>query len=276
MSDQRRFYWMKFQRDFFKSLRIRKLRRLAGGDTYTIIYLKMQLLSISNEGHLEYKGVFDSFAEEVAEEIEEEIDNVEITINYLLSCGLMEQDGNDYLLPYAAENIGSEATSTLRSRECRRRQKALQCNTDATLLQHDATETQRDCSVEREKEIEIDIDKDNKWSYGQIANMYNSSCPSFPRLTSLSEARRKAIKARMNSYSLEDFQKLFDKAESSDFLKGKNDRNWSANFDWLIKDSNMAKVLDGNYDNRQVKSTNKFNQHEQATYDFDAIEKLIQ
>lgn len=36
-------------------------------------------------------------------------------------------------------------------------------------------------------------------------------------------------------------------AEASNFLKGQNNRNWSATFDWLIKDANMAKVLDGNY-----------------------------
>lgn len=47
---------------------------------------------------------------------------------------------------------------------------------------------------------------------------------------------------------LDDFRKLFEKAEASDFLKGANKRNWSATFDWMICDSNMAKVLDGNYD----------------------------
>ena len=36
------------------------------------------------------------------------------------------------------------------------------------------------------------------------------------------------------------------------FLKGKNNRDWQANFDWLIKDSNMAKTLDGNYDNKSA------------------------
>jgi hypothetical protein len=63
---------------------------------------------------------------------------------------------------------------------------------------------------------------------------------------------RKAIKARLNTYSIEDFKELFTKAEKSDFLKGSNSRNWSATFDWLIKDSNMAKVLDGNYDNKEA------------------------
>ena len=94
---------------------------------------------------------------------------------------------------------------------------------------------------------------EEKVSYQRIADMYNETCVSFPRLKSLSESRRKAIRARMNTYSVEDFKTLFEKAEASDFLKGKNNRNWTATFDWLIKDSNMAKVLDGNYDSRNAK-----------------------
>ena len=49
---------------------------------------------------------------------------------------------------------------------------------------------------------------------------------------------------------------LFKKAEASDFLKGKNGRDWQATFDWLIKDNNMAKVLEGNYDNKCNKTSN--------------------
>lgn len=90
--------------------------------------------------------------------------------------------------------------------------------------------------------------------YQQIADMYNDTCVSFPRLTKLSDARKKAIKARLKTYSVEDFQRLFEMAEGSNFLKGGNDRNWSANFDWLLKDSNMAKVLDGNYQDRESTS----------------------
>lgn len=86
--------------------------------------------------------------------------------------------------------------------------------------------------------------------YQLIADMYNNTCVSFPKLTKLSEKRKKAIKARLNTYTTEDFKKLFEMAESSSFLKGQNNRNWSATFDWLIQDANMAKVLDGNYVNK--------------------------
>lgn len=86
--------------------------------------------------------------------------------------------------------------------------------------------------------------------YATIRELYNSVCRSYPRLVKMSEARKKAIDARMNTgYTLDDFRAVFEKAEASDFLKGKNRRDWSADFDWLIKDANMAKVLDGNYDN---------------------------
>ena len=46
---------------------------------------------------------------------------------------------------------------------------------------------------------------------------------------------------------------MFNNAESSNFLKGSNKRNWKANFDWLINDNNMAKVLEGRYRNGKVK-----------------------
>jgi len=102
-------------------------------------------------------------------------------------------------------------------------------------------------------------------SYEKVASLYSTICTSYPKLAKLSDARKKAIHARFTSgYELDDFKRLFEMAEESSFLKGKNDRHWHATFDWLIKDTNMAKVLEGNYaDNKnklkadsQVSSSN--------------------
>lgn len=83
----------------------------------------------------------------------------------------------------------------------------------------------------------------------KVKELYNRICRSYPRCTAVSEARRRAVRAGFAAgYGLEDFERLFEKAEASAFLKGENTRNWSADFDWLVKDGNMAKVLDGNYD----------------------------
>mgnify|MGYP006867457349 CR=1 FL=1 len=107
---------------------------------------------------------------------------------------------------------------------------------------------------QKQKSISNDIPEktDSSEQYTTIQDLYNSVCGSYPRLVKLSEARKKAIRARLNTgYTVNDFRRLFETAERSDFLKGKNNRNWRATFDWLISDANMAKVLDGNYENRR-------------------------
>lgn len=88
-----------------------------------------------------------------------------------------------------------------------------------------------------------------KINYQEIADMYNTICISLPRMTTLSDKRKEAIAARLKHYTVDQFREMFTKAENSAFLKGSNNRNWMANFDWLVKDANFAKVLDGNYDN---------------------------
>lgn len=248
----KKYYWIRLKTDFFKSLAMKKLRRIAGGDTYTIIYLKLQLLSADTEGVLYFEGVENTFAEEIASLLDEDEDNVRVTLQFLQSVGLLEQKEEDeYLLTEVPFLIGGESESAERVRKHRQRQalleaqekeKALQCNDHVTV-----------CNTEREKRREEKIEsreEKSKVNYQQIADMYNDTCVSFPHLTTLSEARKKAIKARLNKYTLEDFKRLFELAEASDFLKGNNGRNWSATFDWLIKDTNMAKVLDGNYNNK--------------------------
>lgn len=162
MSENKRYYWLKLMDDFFASKRIKKLRKLAGGDTYTIIYLKMQLLSLNRGGYLEYTGLEDEFYKEVALDIDEDESNVQITIQYLLSCGLLQTSNNiEYLLPFVQDNLGSETASTQRSRKSRKNaQKALQCNNSTTYCNN----LQQNCNVDIEKEIDIDtdIEKENK------------------------------------------------------------------------------------------------------------------
>ena len=118
--------------------------------------------------------------------------------------------------------------------------------------QSDTTEYGRVPNKEKEKNKnkEKEKDKDNI-NYQQIADMYNEICVSFPHLTKLSDSRKKAIRVRLKQYSVDDFRRMFELAESSAFLKGKNARNWSATFDWMIKDANMAKILDGNYNDKK-------------------------
>lgn len=125
------FYWLKFKNDFFSSLRIKKLRK-EHGDTCLVIYLRLQLFALETDGVLEYKGVFSSFADEMAEELGEDTDKVKETIDYLLSCGLMEQKDNTFLLPFVKENTGSEGEAANRMRSLRSAKKESQCSNNVT------------------------------------------------------------------------------------------------------------------------------------------------
>ena len=68
------------------------MRRLAGGDTYTIIYLKLLLLSIEFNGLLIYEGIEETFEKEMALKLEEDEENVVVTINYLKSKGFWKKE----------------------------------------------------------------------------------------------------------------------------------------------------------------------------------------
>lgn len=273
-----KYYWLKLYADFFTSKRIKKLRSIAGGDTYTIIYLKMQLKSLNTDGFLYYDGVMEDFADELALDLDEKPDDVKITIQFLQSVGLLEtNDEHAYKLTYIDSVVGSDTASALRGKkyrasmtdeqkekererkrigmaEKRKSEREQTVPNSSERVPNVEKEIEKDIEIEkREREDkEIEGDKRERIDYQLIADMYNDTCVSFPALTSLSDTRRKAIRARLNNYSMADFQRLFEKAEASSFLKGGNDRNWSATFDWMIKDANMAKILDGNYDNKDT------------------------
>lgn len=252
---KKRYYWLKLPKNFFLQKEIKKLRNIAGGDTYTVIYLKMALLSISEEGRLYFDGIEEDFASELALELDEEVENVKITIAYLLSVGLLETiDEDEIFLTSVPSMIGSEAASTQRSRKSRNSKKALQCNTSATPVQHQCN-TEIEIEKEKDKEIDIEIQTDKAAAdatYQQVVEMYHSICLSYPKLRTMPDKRKKAIKARLKKYSLENFKELFEKAEASTWLSSKN-----FGFDWLINENNMAKVLEGNYDDRKAAAVQK-------------------
>lgn len=171
----KRYYWLKLKDDFFNDKRIKKLRKVAGGDTYTIIYLKLMLATLDSDGIYEYEGIEEYLADEIALTLDEDADNVQITLNYLMQSGLMvELDENNYELPMVKESIGAETSSAKRVRAFRERQKALQCNTDVTEEKHIGNvekEIEKDKEKREDKEIEKKKKKDSKESYGALGNV---------------------------------------------------------------------------------------------------------
>lgn len=173
MADPKRYYWFRLHKDFFQKKEIKRLRRVAGGDTYTIIYLKMLLRSIVDGGKLYFDGYEETFVSELALDIDEDEQNVQITVNYLLKNGLLlECEADEYYLPEANNNTGSETAAASRMRKLRNKSKELDCNNvtelrnNVTAMLHECSQPLQTCYGEIEKEIEnrdidrvIDIDR---------------------------------------------------------------------------------------------------------------------
>lgn len=271
--------WIKITVDMFDNRKIKHLRRLPDGDSIVLIWVMLLTMAgrCNSGGMIFLTENIPYTPKMLANELNFEEATVQLALQALEQLGMVSTASNGFLLVDGwEEHQNAEALDKIRDQTRKRvakhreNKKLLECNasgsapgnvtSNVTVTQCNATEEER----EEDKEIDIDIrekGKENSPDSGesatsaesqqiscqQIMDLYNSICKSFPSVRSLSEARRKAIKARLKTYTLDDFRKVFENAEASSFLKGSNDRSWSANFDWLIADKNMAKVLDGNY-----------------------------
>lgn len=284
--EEKKYYWIKLKTDFFNQDTIDFLMSQKNGSEYVVLY-QMLCLKTANTGGRLATEIGEMIVPYDIEKIVRETkyfaaDTVIVALELFKKLGLIYED-NGGMLKIAQINsmVGTESASKEAIRKRRYRAKKLEQSAAALPYKKDSTvDNERDnsgdmvqdnewdkngtnCPTEyRDKRLEIrdkrienrEEEKEEKKSidYLAIANAYKETCVSLPAIRSLSEARKKAIRARLNSgYTQEDFITLFRKAQDSDFLRGKNDRNWSADFDWLIKDANMAKVLEGKYDNKK-------------------------
>lgn len=258
--------WIKITTDIFDDEKILLIESLP--DAYSIIVVWFKLLCLA--GKQNNSGVFMlgkiAFTDKMLATIfRMKESTVQLALQTFEQFGMIEIIDGVITIPNWDKHQSLDAYERKKERdrlyqkERRNRQRILVQKSSEESSDSQQTQSSYVAVSEEDKEREEDKDKEKeedkereKISCQQIADMFNALCPSFSSVKTLSDARKKAIKARMNTYSVDDFEEVFKKAESSDFLKGKNDRNWTANFDWLIKDSNMAKVLDGNYDNKPI------------------------
>lgn len=103
-------------------------------------------------------------------------------------------------------------------------------------------------ALPNEEATEKLIGNGNGIDFDLIIGNYHLLCPKMNKVQKISEDRKKHINARISEFGIEKMTEVFRRAGESDFLNGKNDRVWKADFDWLIKSSNFLKVLEGKYD----------------------------
>lgn len=98
--------------------------------------------------------------------------------------------------------------------------------------------------------------KQDRTPYQEIIDLYRSCCPSLPDVVKLTPARRQAIRARCKNElpTLEDWEQFFKVVQMSDFLTGRvepsggRSKPFVADIDFLTKQGNCVKVMEGKYD----------------------------
>lgn len=108
------------------------------------------------------------------------------------------------------------------------------------------------------KESEEKEPEDSTAQAKELIDEYNSICgEKLPKAIQITAKRKRAIKARLKTYSREEIIKVFSLANESNFLCGDNDRGWKADIDWLLNENNMIKVLEGRYTNNSNSTAKK-------------------
>lgn len=103
-----------------------------------------------------------------------------------------------------------------------------------------------------------EIDKENNIKvFNNIREYYNSK-KCFSNIIKLTKSRKKKLLLRLKEQNEESIKKAIDIASESEFLKGKNSKNWKMDFDWFIaNDTNIVKILEGKYSNNKKENQEK-------------------
>ncbi len=120
--------------------------------------------------------------------------------------------------------------------------------------------TRSESTQSKVNKSKVNKKKEPKVNYEEIKNFFNETCVSLPRLETITEKRKKSINARIKQYGIDRVKQMIENASESNFLSGQNKRDWVADFNWLFRPENFAKVLEGNYKNKTASNGTKTKQ----------------
>lgn len=275
MADNKRYYYLKLKENFFDSEEMIILQSMKDGYIYSDILMKLYLRSLKNNGKLMFKEIIPYTPEVLATVVRHQVGTVEKALEIFRQLGLVEILDNGAIYMMDIQNfIGESSTEADRKRKYRAKIENEKGNNTAYLpdVGQMSGQMSEQCpdknppeiELEKELEIELEIEKRDKRkrkkknmdsgessSSGQIdtfLSLYHEICVSLPKVRSVTDKRKKAIKALLAKVSLEEIKEAFEKVERTPFLKGKNDRGWKATIDFLVKHDNIIKILEGFYE----------------------------
>ena len=306
--------WIKITTDMFDNRKIKHLRKMPEGNNIVLIWVMLLTMAgrCNASGMIFLTENIPYTTKMLADELDFDERIIQLALKVLSEFGMIVYDDNCFSISNWEEHQNIDGMERIREQNRIRKQRQREREKDKLLALEDKNVT---CHVTSHQNhaTDIDIDKDidiynnisfitekesntkvlpkknENINYQEIVDKYNSICVSLSKVKKISNARKKAINARLKMYSLDEITEVFRIAEASNFLKGANNINFKATFDWLMADKNIAKVLEGKYDNDKAfgkktsfnnkptekpKTTNKFNNFNQRQYSDEQLQEL--
>lgn len=236
MADEKKYYWLKLKKDFFKRHDTRLLEKMSDGrgKEYLLFYLKLMVESIDHEGELRFNESIPYNDEMLAVITDTDVDIVKTAMKLLLDFNMIEvfEDGTIFMCK-TVDLIGSESAATERVRKHREKKKVLHCNADETKCNSNETK----CNTEKEKEKElykdIELKKENnkkekpvKHRYGEYKNVL------------LSDEDLEKLKSEFP----DDYESRIEKLSAYMEMSGKTYKNYLATIrNWASKEKTEPK-----------------------------------
>lgn len=163
MADKK-YYWLRLKRDFFKRHDIQIVENMSNGKDYILFYLKLLCESVDHEGNLRFSDEIPYSAEMLATITNTNVDIVRSAIEIFSKLGMIDiLDDGTYFMNEVQKMVGSATqdehtreSTRLRVQKCREKKKLLQ------LDKPDVEDTKRYSNVtcNGELEIELELEKD--------------------------------------------------------------------------------------------------------------------
>lgn len=285
MATGKRYYWIKLKESFMTSDTVDYLMSQPNGANYVVLYQMLCLKTINTEGKLS-RQIGEILIPYDIEKIQRDckwfsIDTIRVALNLYRSFGLIYEDQNGTLVLTDHNNLVGSETDYAAQKKLQRQNQQQQLlppsadegvdnvHSDVHTDNRDKISDIRDLDItDEEREIEgEDIAVPQAVTapppsrlppcpFKKIMELYHQICVSYPRIEDIEGERKKAVAARWRKYGdIAVFERVFRIAQASSFMKGENGRDWHADFDWMMRPSNIVKILEHKYDDKPTAQT---------------------
>ena len=150
----KKYYWLKLKRDFFKRHDIKIIESRPNGEKYVLFYMKLLVESIDHEGKLRFNDTIPYNDEMLATITNTDIDVVRTAVKLFNQLGMMDilEDGTIFMQEIQ-KMVGHETYWAVKKREERERK-----SLELEIVKPSQTSPSK--SIEKEKELDKDKEKD--------------------------------------------------------------------------------------------------------------------